>query len=77
MGPKVKCKKCNDVIQSKYTHHFVYCSCENVFVDGGSSYFRCGGDFFKDDSAQVWSEEVEKWISLKNKGKRFWWLYLE
>lgn len=45
--PKLKknaaqCKKCNDVIESKYRHHFVQCKCENIFVDGGLDYVRYG-----------------------------------
>jgi hypothetical protein len=41
-GPKVRCKKCNQTIQSKYTHDFVSCSCGAIFVDGGSDYLRLG-----------------------------------
>lgn len=40
----VQCNKCGDIIESKYTHDFVWCSCENIAVDGGKSYLRrCGG----------------------------------
>lgn len=34
----VKCLKCNDIIQSKHRHDFVWCSCGNVAVDGGNDY---------------------------------------
>jgi hypothetical protein len=40
---KVKCLKCDDVIESKYRHDFVTCKCGNAFVDGGSDYTRYGG----------------------------------
>ncbi len=39
----VRCKKCNDVIISLYTHDFKFCSCETCFVDGGFDYYRIGG----------------------------------
>lgn len=38
----IQCKFCNDIIESKYTHDFVQCSCKRVFVDGGKSYLRRG-----------------------------------
>jgi hypothetical protein len=44
-----KCNNCKDVIESKFTHDFVTCSCfrstedHGIFVDGGqSNYRRCG-----------------------------------
>ena len=36
----IKCNHCGDVIESKYTHDFVTCSCGTVSVDGGSEYAR-------------------------------------
>lgn len=39
---KIRCKHCNDVIESKHQHDFVRCSCGAVFVDGGSAYLRRG-----------------------------------
>lgn len=41
---RAKCKKCGDIIESKYTHDFVWCKCGAIFVDGGKSYCRRGGD---------------------------------
>ena len=40
----IRCKKCNDVIESKFDHDFVYCKCRAVFVDGGLWLARRGGD---------------------------------
>lgn len=41
---KVKCLKCNTILESKYRHDFVQCKCENkTFVDGGNDYCRYGG----------------------------------
>ena len=45
--PKIKCKKCGDIIKSKSRHNLKFCSCGSVYVDGGSDYFRYGGN--KDD----------------------------
>lgn len=36
----VKCKHCEDVIESKNTHDFVTCSCGACSVDGGCSYLK-------------------------------------
>ena len=37
-----KCLKCGDIIESKYVHDFVRCSCGEIFVDGGLEYCRAG-----------------------------------
>lgn len=37
---KIKCKECGDIIESKYTHDFKYCSCGKCAVDGGLEYAR-------------------------------------
>jgi len=39
---KAKCTRCGDVIESKYRHDFVTCSCGSIFVDGGVDYLRRG-----------------------------------
>lgn len=39
---RIKCLKCGDIIKSYSRHDFKYCSCENVFVDGGDDYLRYG-----------------------------------
>lgn len=39
-----QCKKCDDVIESKYRHDFVKCKCGEIFVDGGKDYFRRGSE---------------------------------
>ena len=41
----IRCKKCGDVIESKYRHDWVSCSCGACFVDGGYDYCRIGGNF--------------------------------
>lgn len=38
----IRCKKCNDIIESKHHYDFKYCSCGSIFVDGGKEYCRYG-----------------------------------
>jgi hypothetical protein len=44
---RAKCLKCGDIIESKYRHDFVKCSCGAIFVDGGNEYWRAGASDFK------------------------------
>lgn len=37
---KIRCKKCGDIIESKYCHDYVECSCGACAVDGGHQYLR-------------------------------------
>ncbi len=39
---RAKCSRCGDIIESKYRHDFVTCSCGAIFVDGGFDYLRRG-----------------------------------
>ena len=39
---KVRCKKCNEVIESKHRHDFKSCKCGAIFIDGGTDYQRYG-----------------------------------
>jgi len=41
---RARCKKCKDIIESKYRHDFVSCKCGAIFVDGGNDYWRSGGE---------------------------------
>ncbi len=41
---KIKCKKCGDIIESKYTHDFKRCSCKSVAADGGKDYLSRVGN---------------------------------
>lgn len=52
MGSKIRCLKCGDIIESKHVHDFRYCSCENIFIDGGNDYTRYGGAALEDGSAE-------------------------
>ena len=49
----IRCKKCGEVIESKYIHEFKWCACGAVAVDGGHEYLRrCG-------SKEDWEELSE------------------
>ena len=52
----IRCKLCGDVIESKFTHDFVECSCKKSFVDGGKEYARIGGDL---DNIEILTEYEE------------------
>lgn len=41
---KIRCKKCNDVIESTYRHDFKFCRCGSVAVDGGKDYLKRSGN---------------------------------
>jgi hypothetical protein len=57
-GPKYRCKKCGDVIQSTYRHDFKWCSCGAFAIDGGSDYTKLTGNW--DDFEEVKDEEEAK-----------------
>lgn len=39
---KIRCRKCNDIIESRTRHDYQVCECGLVSVDGGKEYFRRG-----------------------------------
>lgn len=39
----IRCKKCNDIIESVSRHDFKFCKCGAVAVDGGKDYLRRSG----------------------------------
>ena len=41
---KIKCLKCNDIIESLSEHDFKKCKCGACFIDGGNQYTRIGGN---------------------------------
>lgn len=48
---KAECLNCGNIIESIHRHNFVTCSCfseddtTGIFLDGGNSYWRYGGNF--------------------------------
>jgi len=51
-----QCAKCGDVVESRYRHDFVKCSCGAIFVDGGLDYGRAGGNPEDFISLSEWTE---------------------
>jgi len=54
---KIRCLKCNDIIESKHAHDFKKCNCGACFIDGGDEYTRIGGNLdniviVKDDGTE-------------------------
>jgi len=41
---KVRCKKCNDIIESKHSYDFKRCECGEIFIDGEQIIKNMGGD---------------------------------
>jgi hypothetical protein len=68
MVNRCKCRICGDIIESKYRHDFVACSCGTIFTDGGIDYIRRG---FKNpddiiDMSEYWDdgEDDEKYPGM-------------
>lgn len=57
---RIKCSKCNDVIESRHQHDFKWCKCKTVFVDGGNAYWRCGGDL--SCIIRIYDDENEEYL---------------
>jgi len=42
---KIRCKKCNDIIESKTVNDFKKCKCGAIAIDGGKQYLKRLGKF--------------------------------
>lgn len=62
---RLKCVKCEDIIESKYRHDFVSCTCGAVAIDGGSDYVRILGNY-EDFEQLTEKEEVNYMILVDN-----------
>lgn len=61
-----ECLKCGDVLLSVHRHDFKWCSCENIFVDGGADYFRMGFRSKEYKTYNInWEEFLEKVVPSK------------
>ncbi len=40
MRNRIKCRLCNDIIESLHVHDFKWCKCGAIAVDGGQHYFK-------------------------------------
>lgn len=64
---KIRCLKCNDIIESKHVHDLQKCKCRASFVDGGDKYTRIGGDLkyinfvHEDGTESPCLKDSEKW----------------
>ena len=57
---QIRCKRCDDVIQSRHRHDFVMCSCGAVGVDGGKDYLRrIGTDYVELSIEEKEEKDVE------------------
>ena len=54
---KVRCNKCQSVIESKHRHQFVTCECGHVSVDGGKDYQK-----------RAWNGNPD-WFEIDKNGK--------
>ena len=55
---KIRCKRCNDVIESTHRHDFKFCKCGAVAVDGGTDYLKRSG--YREDWAELSEYEEEE-----------------
>lgn len=56
---KAKCLICHTIAESTNRHHLCFCSCGAMFVDGGQSYLRRGGNDLSKIEELSEYEEVE------------------
>lgn len=64
---KIKCLKCNEIIESKHRHNLVSCKCANCYIDGGQDYLHFGGNdsskilIIFDDGTEVLASDEENY----------------
>lgn len=63
---KIKCKKCNEIIESIHTHDFKFCSCGACAVDGGKDYLRRCGNREDWEELSEYENPVEENDSIPN-----------
>ena len=63
---KIRCLKCNDIIESLSVHDYRKCKCGSCSIDGGKEYTRIGGDFkfINIVNENGTEQELEKEISV-------------
>jgi len=74
MRNRGRCLKCNEIIESKYRHDFVSCSCGTCSVDGGNDYHKFSGRFdsfvYLDDDDNETPIELPENFYPKNEGDK-------
>lgn len=63
----IRCRTCDDVIESRRTHEHVTCSCGKVSVDGGQEY---GKRSFPENPPDQWYEELSEYETEESKWQR-------
>ena len=63
---KIRCLKCNDIVEGDKRGTFKQCKCKACFIDETKEYYRIGGEF-----DQVEAEVDNKWVLLKDM-KPYW-----
>lgn len=67
LANKIRCRRCGNIIESKYRHDFQWCPCGACAVDGGYDYLRRTG---KRDDYEELSEVTDDEIRTgKDRGK--------
>jgi hypothetical protein len=65
---KIRCKRCNDIIESTHVHEFNTCKCGACSVDGGREYIRRVGAPSLMEDLNVYSTDVKQ-LSIGQKIK--------
>jgi hypothetical protein len=70
---KIRCLKCEDIIESKHQHDFKWCKCGSCFIDGGKLYTRLGGElnnvrFVQEDGTETYVKGFEPNEEMDNHG---------
>ncbi len=66
---KAKCRKCGDIIESKYRHDFVTCKCGAISVDGGKDYLKRSYHDEKDIIEMSKSKKVQRRAKCTQKNR--------
>ena len=66
---KIRCRKCNDIIESLSVHDFKYCKCGAVSVDGGHDYLRRGGNREDWEELSEYENETERQEPMEETGE--------
>jgi len=71
---KIRCIKCNDIIESKSIHNCISCKCGACSIDGGDKYTRIGGDLnyiviIKDDGTEVSATSIKPQVNALDRFK--------
>ena len=73
MGTKIRCLKCNDIIEGDRLGHLISCSCGACFIDETPYYYRIGGDpefitvFDNDGNEKGMIQEAESHLKIPDR----------